>query len=147
MSLTRYQHLTIMLCLLAVLSASAAGQTSSGGLNVINHVFTSHVIQGEDGSLSPGDLLIGFERGTASFHTITQIVLKAGTYNIRMELKDPSGKVIAAQTLPPIQAQHDEWSQALWVQWPNIPFHQTGRYELAVILGNQVVARFHLTVS
>lgn len=122
-------------------------QAADSSFDVINHVFTSRVVQGRDGGFYPQDTLIGFERGTASFHTITQVVLEAGTYNITFELKDPTGSRVTSKKLPAVKAQHDDWSEALWVEWPNVQLSRAGRYELSIVLDGRVMAKFHLLVS
>lgn len=137
----------ISLCLAIAFALPTTAETASAKFDVINHVFTSRVIQGKDGDLYVQDTLIGFEQGTASFHTVTQVVLEAGTYNIKMELKDPSGTTVSTKTLPAVKAQHSNWSEALWVEWPNVRFNRSGRYELNIILDGTVMARFYLLIS
>lgn len=137
----------VILCLAFIFTLSIVTEVAAAKFDVINHVFTSRVVQGKDGDLYVQDTLIGFQQGTASFHTVTQVVLEAGTYNIKMELKDPTGAMVSTKTLPAVKAQHANWSEALWVEWPNVRFNRTGRHELSIVLDGKVMARFYLLVS
>lgn len=138
--------LTTIVLLAAMLSVTAS-PVLAADLDVINHVFATRVVQGQDGGFYPQDTIIGFEQGTASFHTITQVVLASGQYNITLELLDPGGKEVMKKTLPTVHAQHDDWAEALWVEWRNVSFQQTGRYVLRMRVNNETVATFYLLIS
>ena len=125
-------------------SATAHAQT---GLQVSNHVFTSRVIRGADGSFYVQDVLVGFERGTASFQTLTQVILPRGTHRIALALVDPRGNELSRVNFEPIEARSDNWTQSLEGTWRNIRFNLSGLHQLVVYSGNQPAARFYLVVQ
>lgn len=120
---------------------------SAAKLDVINHVFTSRVIEEADGSLNPQDALIGFQRGTASFHTLTYVLLDEGTYNITLSLSAPNQNVIASKTLPPVRSGHAQWVEALWVEWPNVRLSEPGEHKLVILVNGTVAKTFYLMVQ
>lgn len=143
----------ILVIALAIVIAIAFGGSTplpayaQSNLEIINHVFTSRVLQDRDGAIYPQDTLVGFEKGVATFHTVTHIALKRGTYELTMVLVDPNGQTVAQRNIPKIDARRDDWSEALWVEWRNVNFRTSGRHELRIMLGKTVLATFRLIVS
>jgi len=128
------------------LEPSAFAQSARGGLQVANHIFTTSVTRAEDGSFSAADVLVGFERGTASFQTLTQVVLPRGNHRISLAIIDPGGSELSRVNFPAIEASTDDWTQTLVGTWRNIRFAQAGRYAMILYLGNQEAARFQFVV-
>lgn len=129
---------------LPLIAQTAHAQT---GLQVSNHVFTSRVIRSADDTFFVQDVLVGFERGTASFQTLTQVVLPRGNHRIALALVDPRGNELSRVTFPTIQARSDNWTQSLEGTWRSIRFDQSGVHAMVVYLENRAVARFHLVVE
>lgn len=133
----------LAVCLFGVVLTSEA----SAQVRVINHVFAARVIQERDGGFHAQDMLVGFRRGTASFHTLTQVILDQGSHNFSLVLRDPRGSVVATRSLASVQAQHAGWAETLWIQWQSISFSQAGVYELVIERNGSAVARFHLLIT
>lgn len=128
-------------------TALPAYAQARGELRVTNHVFTTRVIRSADDSFFVQDVLVGFERGTASFQTLTQVVLPRGTHRIALALFDPRGRELSRINFPAIQAESDDWTQSLEGTWRDIRFNQSGVHELVVYFEGRTVARFHLVVA
>lgn len=143
--------LVIVACAVAIgalsLPHSAPIAHAQTGLQVSNHVFTTRVIRSADDTFFVQDVLVGFERGTASFQTLTQVVLPRGSHRISLALVDPSGGELSRINFPSIQARSDDWTQSLEGTWRNIRFERSGLHAMVVYLENRAVARFHLVVK
>jgi hypothetical protein len=113
----------------------------------INHLITTKAIQGKEGGFYPQDLLIGFQKGTVSFHTLTQVILDKGDHQFTMSILSPDKLVIVTKKLPVVKAQHDNWAETLWVVWNNVKFTQSGKHEFVLYLNNKAVARYYFIVS
>lgn len=137
----------LLLSIALIVSTAYTALATTGPVKVINHLFTTDVVQDAKGNVHPQDTLVGFSQGVASFHTLTQVALDQGTHQLTMALRDPAGNTVAAKSLPAITAAHADWVETLWVRWSNVPLERTGRYELILSLKGQVVARFYLPVS
>ena len=120
---------------------------AQAGLLVSNHVFTTRVIRSADDTFFVQDVLVGFERGTASFQTLTQVVLPRGNHRISLAIVDPGGSELSRITFPVIEARSDNWTQSLEGTWRNIRFTRSGIHQLVVYLDNVAAARFYLVVT
>lgn len=125
-------------------SHTALAQTE---LRVSNHVFTSRVIRSADDAFFVQDVLVGFERGTANFQTLTQVVLPPGNHRISLALVDPRGTELSRVNFPAIRAEGANWTQSLEGTWRNIRFQTSGLHELVLYWENRAVARFALIVT
>ncbi len=139
-----------ILLLLATLGCALALQPSIAQgtqAQIVNHVFTTRVIRDQGGGFFAQELIIGFQPGTASFHTLTQVIVDQGTHEFSMKLFDPRGNEIKSMQMRPVQAQRDNWVEALWVEWSDVRFNQTGKYRLTIYHNAQPIANFYLIVS
>lgn len=135
--------LAAIVCLLVLQPATAQGPQA----DIVNHVFATRVIRDQDGGFYAQELIIGFQPGSASFHTLTQVVLSAGTHEFSMKLFDPRGNEIKSMQMQPVHAQRNNWVEALWVEWSDIRFSQSGKHRLTIYQNEQSVANFYLVVS
>lgn len=114
---------------------------------IVNHVFATRVIQDQDGGFYAQEMIIGFQPGAASFHTLTQVIVDEGTHQFSMKLFDPRGNEIKGMQLQPVRAQRSNWVEALWVEWSDVRFNQSGKHRLTIYQNGQAVADFYLVVS
>ncbi len=135
------------MCVSLSTSVAPVYAQSRDDLRVTNHVFTTRVIRSADDSFFVQDVLIGFEQGTASFQTLTQVVLPRGSHRISLALVDPRGAELSRINFPTIRAESDDWTQSLEGTWRNIRFNQSGVHQLVVYFEGRAVARFHLVVA
>lgn len=140
------QRLIVALVLLC-LATAAVPAWAQGNIQVTNHIFTNRVIRTADGGFVVQDVLVGFERGTASFQTLTQLILPKGTHNIALALFDPSGKELDRISFSPITAESDGWTQSLEGTWRGISFQTSGTHEMILYVQDRAIARFVLTVG
>lgn len=141
---------TLTVPLLALILSLVTFVPASGqvfGVKVINHVFAPTVVRDSQGRFSAPEVLIGFRPGTASFDTLTHLLLDAGTYHFEMRLFDPSGNTLAQYHFPAVVVQRNGWVEALYVPWNNVRFQQAGEHRLVLYLDGRVVATFYLLVS
>lgn len=128
----------LALCIVLLWSLPALGEE----LQVINHVFSTDVVANPDGSLVPKDTIVGFQRGTASFHTITHVVLGKGTHTVTVSLIDPKGQTIASRRLPNVVSKESQWIEAVWVKWTGIPFTESGQHRFIIRVDDEKDATF-----
>lgn len=120
---------------------------AQSGLLVSNHVLTTRVIRAADGSFFVHDVLVGFQRGTVTFQTLTQVILPRGNHRVSMALVDPTGSELERINFSTIRADGDNWTQSLEGTWRNIRFQRSGIHELVLYWEGRPVARFHLVVT
>lgn len=138
------------LCICAVIVGAAtfpAMAQQASDVRVTNHLFAERVIQTAEGGYIAQDVIVGFERGTHTFDTLTQIVLPKGNHQIEMALVDPKGVQLDRLKFGTLQANEDGWTQSLRGSWRNVRFESAGIHELIVYRAGKVVARFFLTVT
>lgn len=136
--------LALLVAFTAVIPALAQ---AANDVRVTNHLFAERVIQTADGGYIAQDVIVGFERGTHTFETLTQLVLSKGDHNIEMALVDPKGTELERIKFGTLKAGRDGWTQSLRGTWRNIRFQSDGMHELIVYRAGKVVARFSLTVT
>lgn len=140
----------VLVCLSLLLCAALLGagaHAAEAKITVINHVFSTEVVRDEEGVLHPRGIIVGFRRGVASFHTLTQLAFPSGTHQLTVMIVNPSGETVASTALPAVRAQHDDWIETVWVRWTDVPLDTVGRYEVRFLRGTELVARFYLPVS
>lgn len=128
-----------------VFAPEAAYAQSS--LLVSNHVLTTRVVRTADGGFFVQDILVGFQRGTVSFQTLTQVILPRGSHQLSMALVDPAGVELERINFATVRADRDNWTQSLEGTWRNVRFQRTGVHELILYWQGRAVARFHLVVT
>lgn len=131
---------------LALPAASVLAQ-GAGDVRITNHVFAERVIQTADGGYIAQDIVVGFERGSHTFETLTQVVLPRGNHSMELALVDPQGAELERIRFGTLQASRDDWTQSLRGTWRNIRFRNGGVHELIVYRAGRVVARFSLVVT
>lgn len=127
-------------------SVFAPAASAQSGLLVSNHVLTTRVVRTADGGFFVQDILIGFQRGTASFQTLTQVILPRGSHQLSMALFDPAGRELERISFGTVRADADNDTLSLEGTWRNIRFEQAGVHELVLYWQGRAVARFHLVV-
>lgn len=142
----------IVATVLAALCSTIATVTpgfaqGAGDVRITNHVFAERVIQTADGGYIAQDIVVGFERGTHTFETLTQIVLPRGNHSLELALTDPRGTELERIRFGTLQANRDDWTQSLRGTWRNIRFRDSGMHELIVYRAGRIVARFSLVVT
>lgn len=123
---------------------SARAQAS---LLVSNHVLTTRVVRTADGGFIAQDVLVGFERGTVSFQTLTQVILPRGSHQLAMALVDPAGNELERIRFATVRADDDNWTQTLEGTWRNIRLQRAGVHELVLYWQDRAVARFYFVVT
>ena len=125
-------------------SSVARAQSS---LLVSNHVLTTRVVRAADGGFFVQDILVGFQRGTASFQTLTQVILPRGNHQLSMALVDPAGNGLERSSFATVRADRDNWTQSLEGTWRNVRFERAGVHQLVLYWQGRAVARFHFVVT
>lgn len=119
---------------------------AQASLLVSNHVLTTRVVRTADGGFIAQDVLVGFERGTVSFQTLTQVILPRGSHQLAMALLDPAGNELERISFTTVRAEEDNWTQTLEGTWRNIRFQRPGVHELILYWQGRPAARFYFVV-
>lgn len=138
---------TLLLLFGTISTIGAATVHAQSSLLVSNHVLTTRVVRTADGGFFVQDILVGFERGTVSFQTLTQVILPRGNHQLSMALVDPTGTELERINFATVRANGDNWTQSLEGTWRNIRFQRAGVHELILYWQGRAVARFHLVVT
>lgn len=137
----------VLVVLLSAVFVSPSARAQSSEVRITNHVFAERIIQTADGGYIAQDVLVGFERGTHTFETLTQIVLPRGNHNIEIALTEPNGAELERIRFGTVQANQDDWTQSLRGTWRNIRFRNSGLHELIVYRAGRAIARFSVVVT
>lgn len=139
--------LALVILLSMTFIATTTNAQTTDDMRVTNHLFAERVIETRDGGYIAQDVIVGFERGTHTFETLTQIVLSEGDHTIEMAIVDGKGAELERLKFGTLRASRDGWTQSLRGTWRNVRFAIGGVHELLVYRNKQAVTKFFLTVE